>query len=327
MSHKIRFLCTRSGCWASGKCSREIHDGGPTVYNILRRAGVALAAAAACTAMLSVPAAHAATTTASPAVKLTNWAGYYAATGGKTVDGVSAVWKVPSVSCKKSGGGFPSVGGLWVGTGGLAGSWAAGSNSLLEQDGIQVKCAAKNSQPTMTPFWQIAGIQGNSQPFKSIYNVSPVVHAGDVIDAWVAAPDGSPKPGEWYFQVIDETTSATWQAYYTMPASDYKKTFKSVEVITEWAESYRCPKGETTCLKKDATRDGFVYFGPVTYSNADWETSGEDWFSVAQGKISLWSANYKVERVYPTSPSSADDSDVANDAFSTEYQSGWTGDF
>ena len=42
---------------------------------------------------------------------------------------------------------------------------------------------------------------------------NPQVHAGDLVSAWVAAPDESPKAGEWYFEVADLTIGKTWDEY------------------------------------------------------------------------------------------------------------------
>ena len=76
--------------------------------NILRLAAVAVTAAAACAITFSIPAAHAAAA-ASSVYNSPNWAGYYAATGGKTVYGVGAEWTVPGANCEASRGSAPFI--------------------------------------------------------------------------------------------------------------------------------------------------------------------------------------------------------------------------
>jgi hypothetical protein len=292
--------------------------------NILRAVAVAVTATA-CAITLSAPAAHAATSVYhSP-----NWAGYYAATGGKTVYGMGAEWTVPGASCAGSHGAAPFIASTWVGVGGLADSaWPKASNSLLEQDGIDVTCVNTHSQPVYRPFWEIAPNM-NGQHWKG----DPQVHAGDLISAWVAAPNGSPKPGEWYFEVADLTSGKTWGEYYKLPASDNKDTFKTVEAVTEWSTGYHCAAGSagSSCRetggKKGAIHDGFAYLGQVNYTDAYWETNGEDLLPVAKSRISMYPDVGRIAAVTATNPTTSGGSDIIGDAFSTNYARLWYTDF
>lgn len=293
--------------------------------NILRGTAVAVAAAAACTITLGVSAAHAATTV----FHSSNWAGYYAATGGKAVYGVGAEWTVPGAICADSHGSAPFIASTWVGIGGLADSaWPKGGNSLLEQDGIDVTCATTHSQPVYRPFWEIFNINSEQH-----WAGDPQVHAGDLISAWVAAPDGSPKPGEWYFEVADFTSGKTWGEYYKLPASYNKDTFKTVEAVTEWNTGSYCAAGSAgnTCRKTDgkkgAIRKGFAYLGQVNYTDAYWETSGEDLLPVAKSRISMYPDVGRIAAVTATNPTTSNGSDVTGDAFSTNYTRLWYTDF
>jgi hypothetical protein len=295
--------------------------------NFLRRAAVVVTAATVCAVTFSASAAHAAIT-ASSVYHSTNWGGYYAATGGKPVYGVGAEWAVPSANCADSRGSAPFIASTWVGVGGLASSaWPNASNSLLEQDGITVTCATTHSQPVYQPFWEVFDINneqhwGNAQ-----------VHAGDLISAWVAAPDGSPRPGEWYFEVADFTSGKTWGEYYKLPASDNKYTFKTVEAITEWDKGTYCATGKAgnTCRKtggkKGYIRKGFAYVGQVNYTDAYWQTSGEELLPIAKSRISMYPDVGRVAAITATNPTTSEGSDITGDSFSTNYTRFWYTDF
>ena len=189
-------------------------------------------------------------------------------------------------------------------------------------------CATTHSQPVYRPFWEIFVI--NNEQF---WAGDPQVHAGDLISAWVAAPDGSPKPGEWYFEVADFTSGKTWGEYYKLPTSYNKDTFKTVEAVTEWSKGYYCATGSAgnTCRetdgKKGAIRKGFAYLGQVNYIDAYWQTDGENLLPIAKSRISMYPDVPRIAAVTATNPTTSDGSDVPGDAFSTNYTRFWYTDF
>jgi hypothetical protein len=146
------------------------------------------------------------------------------------------------------------------------------------------------------------------------------VKPGDEITAVVYTPAFSPHTGSWLFEVDDIRDGVlvnSWTQYMTLPKGTYSGkpgllgalNQETVEVITE------CPltnKGQT----------GFVNLGPVSYTSADYYvTNTENGYSIASTPIDMMHLNRVA--VSPGKPYTPEGSDIAKDAFTTNYAKGW----
>lgn len=300
--------------------------------NLLRRAVVAVAAAAAGLMAVSVPAAHAATLPP-PANRSAEWAGYYSVTAKDTPPlWASVEFTVPkNVSCRNSQGIPPYFGAMWVGIGGMgANGIDPGGQALLEQDGIGVQCADNKptTQPVFYPWWEVAGINKQQAWYKDKAKKHvETVQPGDDIIATVTSPAYSESnSGKWQFTVTDYTSNQTWTYSYKIPPHQY--TGATVEAITEWPDSSVCAPGSAgqlcrkTNKKKGAVRGGLVDLGEVDYYYADYGTADSSLLSIPQTYIDLYTGTR--EMMYPTGLYTSPGSDTADDAFSTMYKSDWT---
>jgi len=305
--------------------------------NLLCRAVMAVAAAAAGLMAASVPAAHAATTPARSAITNNvsgNWAGYFKATTAP-IGEAQVTFTVPTVKCKDSRGPAPIINGkplyagaMWIGIGGQRNFGFLHSEpgySWLEQDGIQVQCRGLGAKPVYQPFWEVVATP--QFPDKHLSTTSTVfdkgkatVQPGDQIDAEVYTPAESPHRGSWLFEVSDQRDGVLvnqWTKYITLPKGTYSGkpglldslNRETVEVITE------CPgtnKGQA----------GFVDLGPVNYTYADYfVTNTENGYSIASTPINL--VHRSRVAVSPGKPYTPEGSDIAKDAFNTNYAKGW----
>lgn len=106
-----------------------------------------------------------------------------------------------------------------------------------------------------------------------------------------------------------------------------------MEAITEWSKGSFCAAGNAgnTCRKTDgkkgAIRKGFAYLGQVNYTDAYWQTSGEDLLPVAKSRISMYPDVARIAAVTATNPTTSDGSDITGGAFSTNYTRFWYTDF
>ena len=213
--------------------------------NVLRRAAVAVAGAAASIATVSVPAAHATTapvahTTTAPVYPNSIWAGYWSVSS-KHVTEAFAQFKVPAVDCSKSRGKASYMASMWAGIGGVPnGGYGAGNGKAawLEQDGITVYCANKKpkTRPVYRPFWEVVPPVVKSNDPGAVYYKSASVQPGDEITA-VVVPPGTTEAAvanAWTFGVTDynfTTGKVTTWTYHdpNVPKGDYGLSAEAIE--------------------------------------------------------------------------------------------------
>lgn len=285
--------------------------------NVLRRAAVAVAGAAASIATVSVPAAHATTapvahTTTAPVYPNSIWAGYWSVSS-KHVTEAFAQFKVPAVDCSKSRGKASYMASMWAGIGGVPnGGYGAGNGKAawLEQDGITVYCANKKpkTRPVYRPFWEVVPPVVKSNDPGAVYYKSASVQPGDEITA-VVVPPGTTEAAvanAWTFGVTDynfTTGKVTTWTYHdpNVPKGDYGL---SAEAIEECTGGNSCP-----------------YLGTVTFDHADYtDTSGES-YSIPGTAAYVAYLEHPVPgpvAIYPSNPYGD-----LNDSFDLFYTSYW----
>lgn len=281
--------------------------------NLLRRAAVAAVAATACALALSIPAAHAATTSTPPAQPSDNWAGYYAKASAP-VAYATAEFTIPKVSCDESRGTPQSENGgneyqamMWVGIGGINGVYGINSG-WLKQAGVVISCKSFFATPTYQPFWEYVKPGTSSVPqgspyvpryFKTKNGKTAALQPGEKVIVQIWAPSDSPVKDKWYFR-IDAGDSA-FTASQSLPASTNGQN-QTAEAITE----------------KDAT--GLVYLGSVKYTGAIYlTTKTEDGPSTAITSQPVYLRNPAEPDEVIISPSTPPD----GDAFTTSYAKNW----
>jgi Peptidase A4 family len=292
--------------------------------NRMRRIAVAVAATAACLVALSVPTARAATPVPTPSAAgySNNWAGYIANSAAPIL-GVSTYLKVPTTAnCRDSlGKKGPYWGAMWAGIGGNAYDLGL-KHHWLEQDGIEAYCAKQSSAPTYYAWWEDVTPSGGGSGEKGFGQKGAFtqVHAGDTIFLQVLPPGQSSSPGEWSFEVWDQTTNADWVKFVKLSAAAATDTGNTAEVITE-----------DPVVPSTSNEEPFVYLGPVKYSGAEYFTAaadgdGLDVNAVTQHRVDMYRSGFLSEltlMVYPTSTTTSPGSDIAGDAFSTQYARHW----
>lgn len=259
-----------------------------------------LAAAAAAAASLALiplatasSASAAVTTTPSGTNVSPNWAGYYAVpVNGKGPEGVFATFTVPKVSCKRSIGPNPTYGAIWASIGGMGtmgngrmGDVRNGKQAWLEQDGIDITCKTRGSQPVYHPFWEIVRPQGKNDPYGNPYDSmifqdarghDVTVKPGDQISLSVL-DNSTRKVNEFGFSVTVNRDSINGGVNYFkqafLPLTAY--TGRTAEVITEHPLGFSALQGDLaaawlheTILGTKAPAAGLVDMGEVRYSEA-----------------------------------------------------------
>ena len=277
-----------------------------------------------------------------------NWAGYYAVpANGQGPEAVFASFTVPKVDCKRSIGPNPSYGAIWAGIGGMGnfGDVRNGKQAWLEQDGIEITCKTRGSQPVYYPFWEIVRPHGINDPYGNPYDSKifqadghdATVKAGDKItlkifdnsyqkvkvfglDIEVSQDSGDPV--EYFKQVF-------------LPPTAY--TGRTAEVITEHPSGPSTLQGDLAAawlhkniLGTKAPPAGLVDMGEVRYSGAAYLTHlpGDvkpEGVAITQYRsvLDTWLETNPYHqqhvfiypgRAYPTIPGS-----TVKDGFSTHY--------
>jgi len=98
----------------------------------------------------------------------TNWGGYAANISSGTILEAYGEWVVPAISCANHD---PSLNDQWVGIDGF-------SDGTVEQGGTYGYCVSTTSGPYYWSWFEF-------YPYESIQSVSPLVSAGDIIQAYV----------------------------------------------------------------------------------------------------------------------------------------------
>lgn len=286
-----------------------------TMPNVLRRAAVAFSVAAACTVALTVPAAHAATTSPPPGQATNIWAGYYAEASAPII-AATADFTVPHVACDQSRG-TPQTGNdgikyqafMWAGIGGIDGYFGINSG-WLKQAGVAVNCTSLDATPKYQPFWEIVPPSGTGGPvyFKDENEKTAELQPGENVRVEVIAPSASPVKGQWYFQIyagFPNGPVSTFTEQQTLPASDNGPD-QTAEVITE----------------KHAS--GLVYLGTVEYNTAQYlTTQTETGLSIASHPIYVVNSTYPHAKIiYAGAPYDTAGGTLA-DAFNTYYATDW----
>jgi Peptidase A4 family len=252
------------------------------------RSLVAATAAAAALSLVTLAAASpasAAVTQVPSGTQLTgNWAGYYAVpANGKGPESVFATFTVPKVSCKQSIGPNPTYGSIWAGIGGMMNDVSNGKQAWLEQDGIEITCKTRGSQPVYNPFWEIVRPSGGSpygNPYDSVIfqdasGHDATVSPGDQISLSVF--DGSyQKVRQFGFTVTvgrDSSNPVDYAKSAFLPPTAY--TGRTAEVITEHPSGASLLQGDLAAtwfyqnvLRRDPPSAGLVNMGDVHYSEA-----------------------------------------------------------
>src|ERR1700761_8040993 len=200
-----------------------------------------LAATAACTLGVAVPAASAATDVQQASSE--NWAGYVVGGSGSSnqqFKSVSGSWVQPTAKCT-SGQGYSA---FWIGLGG------SGQSDSLEQDGTEADCSA-NGAPSYFAWYEMVP--------KAPVKVNMAIHPGDHMSSRVSVSGSNVS-----FWLADETTGATYSHTFQMSNPDTS----SAEWIAE-APS-QCSQGLSSC-----TPLSLADFGTVQFTNATaTDTSG-----------------------------------------------------
>lgn len=296
--------------------------------NVLRRAAIAVSAAAACAVALSVPAAHAATTSPAPQQWTTNWAGYYAKASAPVISAV-ANFTVPRVSCDQSRG-TPQTGNdgnkyqamMWVGIGGIDGLFGINSG-WLKQAGVVVSCKNLNAAPTYQPFWEyfprgnVTVTQGSPfapQYFKAKNGKTAELQPGDNVEVQVEAPSVSPVKGKWYFRMYVESSDGLSSSTFTASqylAANTNGPDQTAEVITEMDAS------------------GLVNLGSVEYNSAQYIATSDLTQSAVGVPIPvqpiylLNGAAPHAVIIYPSAPYVKFNPGIGADTFTTNYATNW----
>jgi len=200
-----------------------------------------LAATAACTLGVAVPAASAATDVQQASSE--NWAGYVVGGSGSSnqqFKSVSGSWVQPTAKCT-SGQGYSA---FWIGLGG------SGQSDSLEQDGTEADCSA-NGAPSYFAWYEMVP--------KAPVKVNMAIHPGDHMSSRVTVSGTNVS-----FWLDDDTTGATYSHTFQMSNPDTS----SAEWIAE-APS-QCSQGLSSC-----TPLSLADFGTVQFTNATaTDTSG-----------------------------------------------------
>ena len=200
----------------------------------LKRGVPILAATAACTLGVAVPAASAATDVQQASSE--NWAGYVVGGSGSSNEqfkSVSGSWVQPTAKCTTG----QSYSAFWIGLGG------SGQSNSLEQDGTEADCSASGS-PSYFAWYEMVP--------KAPVKVNMAIHPGDHMSSKVTVSGSNVS-----FWLADETTGATFSQTFQMSNPDTS----SAEWIAEAPSS--CNGGVSNC-----TPLSLADFGTAQFSNA-----------------------------------------------------------
>jgi Peptidase A4 family len=244
----------------------------------LKRGVPILAATAACTLGVAVPAASAATDVQQASSE--NWAGYVVGGSGSSNQqfrSVSGSWVQPTANCTSGQGNSA----FWIGLGG------SGQSESLEQDGTEADCSA-NGTPSYFAWYEMVP--------KAPVQVNMTIHAGDHMSSKVTV-DGN----NVSFWLADETTGATFSKTFQMSNPDTS----SAEWIAE-APS-QCSQGLSSCTPLPLADFGTAQFSNATATDTNGHTgtiSDPSW-SAAAVTLSPGASNMGFASYDPTSQSNS----------------------
>ncbi len=200
----------------------------------LKRAVPTLAATAACTLGVAVPAASAATDVQQASSE--NWAGYVVGGSGSSNESfksVSGSWVQPTATCTSG----QSYAAFWIGLGG------SGQSQSLEQDGTEADCSASGT-PTYFAWYEMVP--------QAPVRVNMAIHPGDHMSSRVTVNGTNVS-----FWLADQTTGATFSKTFQMSNPDTS----SAEWVAEAPSP--CDQGLSSC-----TPLSLADFGTAQFSNA-----------------------------------------------------------
>lgn len=200
----------------------------------LKRGVPIIAATAACTLGVAVPAASAATDVQQAASQ--NWAGYVVGGSGSSNEqykSVSGSWVQPTAKCTAG----QSYSAFWIGLGG------SGQSDSLEQDGTEADCSG-NGAPSYFAWYEMVP--------KAPVRVNMTITPGDHMSSRVTVNGTNVS-----FWLNDQTTGATFSQTFQMSNPDTS----SAEWIAEAPSS--CNGGVSNC-----TPLSLADFGTAQFSNA-----------------------------------------------------------
>lgn len=200
----------------------------------LKRGVPILAATAACTLGVAVPAASAATDVQQASSE--NWAGYVVGGRGSSnqqFKSVSGNWVQPTAKCTSG----QSYSAFWIGLGG------SGQSDALEQDGTEADCSATGA-PSYFAWYEMVP--------KAPVRVNMAIHPGDHMSSRVTVSGTNVS-----FWLADQTTGATYSHTFQMSSPDTS----SAEWIAEAPSA--CNGGVSNC-----TPLALADFGTAQFSNA-----------------------------------------------------------
>jgi hypothetical protein len=237
-----------------------------------------LAATAACTLGVAVPAASAATDVQQASSE--NWAGYVVGGSGSSnqqYKSVSGSWVQPTANCSNGQGDSA----FWIGLGG------SGQTESLEQDGTEADCSAGGT-PSYFAWYEMV-------PAGPV-QVNMTIHPGDHMSSRVTV-NGT----DVSFWLADQTTGATFAKTFQMSNPDTS----SAEWIAE-APS-QCSQGLSSCTPLPLADFGNAQFSNATATDANGHTgtiSDSNW-SAAAVTLSPGASNLGFASYDPTSASSS----------------------
>jgi peptidase A4-like protein len=244
----------------------------------LKRGVPILAATAACTLGVAVPAASAATDVQQASSE--NWAGYVVGGSGSSnqqFKSVSGSWVQPTAKCT-SGQGDSA---FWIGLGG------SGQSDSLEQDGTEADCSA-NGTPSYFAWYEMV-------PAGPV-QVNMTIHPGDHMSSKVTVSGNSVS-----FWLADQTTGSTFSKTFQMSNPDTS----SAEWIAE-APS-QCSQGLSSCTPLPLADFGTAQFSSATATDTNGHTGtiSDPAWSAAAVTLSPGASNMGFASYDPTSASSS----------------------
>jgi hypothetical protein len=236
----------------------------------LKRGVPILAATAACTLGVAVPAASAATDVQQAASE--NWAGYVVGGSGSSnqqFKSVSGSWVQPTAKCS-NGQGYSA---FWIGLGG------SGQGNSLEQDGTEADCSA-NGTPSYFAWYEMVP--------KAPVKVNMAIHPGDHMSSRVTVNGTNVS-----FWLSNQTTGASFSQTFQMSNPDTS----SAEWIAEAPSS--CDGGVGNCTPLSLADFGSVQFNHATATDSNGHTgtiSDSNWspsaVTLSPGASSMGFAGY-----------------------------------